>query len=208
MTPKFTSNQGRYLAFIHHYTLLHHQPPAEADMQQYFRTSPPAVHQMVLNLEKRGLISRVPGQARSTCVLVPSSELPSLEHPCLEPTSPAPESGDDADDRVELVVRLARRTILKLFERNDANPLDDAEFAPLVRGVADAVEEDLREAGRPASEAAATRERVVDFAVDMYVHLCARNDPDGADADEDGRIFRYLMVHGEWPQRRQQRRKR
>ena len=49
-TERFTPKQGQYLAFIHHYTLIHGQAPAEADMQRYFRTSPPAVHQMVLAL--------------------------------------------------------------------------------------------------------------------------------------------------------------
>jgi hypothetical protein len=42
----FTPKQGQYLAFIHLYTRLHRQPPAETDMQQYFRVSPPSVHQM------------------------------------------------------------------------------------------------------------------------------------------------------------------
>lgn len=44
----FTPKQGQYLAFIYAYTRLHRRPPAEADMQQYFRVSPPSVHQMVL----------------------------------------------------------------------------------------------------------------------------------------------------------------
>jgi DNA-binding MarR family transcriptional regulator len=30
-------------------------------MQLYFKTTPPTVHQVVINLEKRGLISRQPG---------------------------------------------------------------------------------------------------------------------------------------------------
>ena len=36
----FTPKQGQYLVFIHAYTRLHRRPPAEADMQQYFRVSP------------------------------------------------------------------------------------------------------------------------------------------------------------------------
>jgi len=39
----FTPKQGQYLAFIYAYTRLHRRPPAEADMQQYFRVSPPSV---------------------------------------------------------------------------------------------------------------------------------------------------------------------
>jgi hypothetical protein len=36
----FTPKQGQYLAFIHLYMRLHRQPPAESDMQEYFRVSP------------------------------------------------------------------------------------------------------------------------------------------------------------------------
>jgi hypothetical protein len=42
--PRFTVKQGQYLAFIHWYTKLHRTPPAEADLQRYFRVTPPAVH--------------------------------------------------------------------------------------------------------------------------------------------------------------------
>ncbi len=34
-------------------------------MQRFFKVTPPSVHQMVLTLEKRGFITKVPGQARS-----------------------------------------------------------------------------------------------------------------------------------------------
>ncbi len=52
---------------------------AETDMQRYFRVTPPTVHQMVLRLEERGFINRVPGQARTIKVLVPLEQLPPLE---------------------------------------------------------------------------------------------------------------------------------
>jgi Mn-dependent DtxR family transcriptional regulator len=54
----FTPKQGQYLAFIELYARLHRRPPAETDMQEYFRVSPPSVHQMVLTLERAGLITR------------------------------------------------------------------------------------------------------------------------------------------------------
>jgi Mn-dependent DtxR family transcriptional regulator len=73
----FTPKQGQYLAFIHAYTRLHRRPPAEADMQQYFRVSPPSVHQMVLTLERGGVIARQPG-ARSVEMLVDPQHLPAL----------------------------------------------------------------------------------------------------------------------------------
>jgi DNA-binding MarR family transcriptional regulator len=77
--PKtFTLKQAQYLAYIHLYTRLHRRPPAEADIQQYFRVTPPSVHQMVLMLERKGFIKRQPGVARSIEVLVDPKLLPEL----------------------------------------------------------------------------------------------------------------------------------
>jgi DNA-binding MarR family transcriptional regulator len=74
----FTPKQGQYLAFIHLYSRLHRRPPAETDMQEYFRVSPPSVHQMVLTLERAGLIRRQPRSPRSIEVLVDPKHLPEL----------------------------------------------------------------------------------------------------------------------------------
>ena len=74
----FTPKQGQYLAFIHLYTRLHRRPPAETDMQEYFRVSPPSVHQMVLSLERGRLIKRLPRTPRSIEVLVDPKDLPEL----------------------------------------------------------------------------------------------------------------------------------
>ena len=79
MANKFSEKQGQYLAFIYYYTKTHRQPPAESDMQEYFRVSPPVVHQMVVTLSEKDLISRVPGQARTIRVLVPEDELSKLK---------------------------------------------------------------------------------------------------------------------------------
>jgi Mn-dependent DtxR family transcriptional regulator len=76
--PGFTVKQGQYLAFIYAYTRIHGRPPAEADLQHYFRVSPPSIHQMVLTLERAGLIGRKPGVARSIEVLVAPELLPVL----------------------------------------------------------------------------------------------------------------------------------
>ncbi len=59
----FTETQGQYLAFIHAYSKIHRRAPAEADMQRFFEVTPPTVHRMVLELEKRGLIRREPRQS-------------------------------------------------------------------------------------------------------------------------------------------------
>ncbi len=78
----FTAKQGQYLAFIHAYTQLLGRPPAEADMQRHFRVTPPSVHQMVLTLERQGLILRQPGRqpgvARSIQLSVDPQSLPDL----------------------------------------------------------------------------------------------------------------------------------
>src|SRR3546814_4072937 len=75
---RFTGKQGQYLAFIDAYTRVNRRPPAEADMQRYFRVSPPSAHQMVLTLERTGLIRRQLGYARSIQVLVDTEHLPVL----------------------------------------------------------------------------------------------------------------------------------
>ena len=81
--PVFTPRQGQYLAFIHAYTLVNGRPPAQADIQRFFRLTPPSVHQMLLTLERAGLISRRAGVPRSIAILVDRSVLPQLEpgHP-------------------------------------------------------------------------------------------------------------------------------
>jgi repressor LexA len=74
----FTTRQGQFLAFIHYYTKLNRQPPAEADMQRHFQVTPPVVHDMILTLEKKGLIARTPGAARTIRVLLPPEQVPDL----------------------------------------------------------------------------------------------------------------------------------
>lgn len=77
--PSFTAKQGQYLAFIYYYTKLHGVPPAEADFRQYFRVTPPVVHQMILKLEAEGFLQRTPGKARSIRLRLSRAELPDLE---------------------------------------------------------------------------------------------------------------------------------
>jgi Mn-dependent DtxR family transcriptional regulator len=77
--PRYTEKQGQYLALIYYYTKIHGRSPSEAEMQAYFDVTPPTVHQMVLSLERNGLITRTPGQARSIRPLLPRDELPDLE---------------------------------------------------------------------------------------------------------------------------------
>lgn len=75
---RFTELQGQYLAFIHAYTKVSGRPPAQADLQRFFSVTPPSVHRMVLALERKGLLRRTPGQARSLELLVAPEDLPVL----------------------------------------------------------------------------------------------------------------------------------
>jgi len=79
MKTRFTEKQGHYLAFIYYHTKVNGRPPAEADMQRYFRVTPPSVHQMVVTLEANAFVERIPGQGRSIRLLIPRDELPDLE---------------------------------------------------------------------------------------------------------------------------------
>ena len=74
----YTERQGQYLAFIHAYTKVNGRPPAQADMQRFFAVTAPSVHQMLITLERRGLLRRTPGRARSLEVLIAPEHLPNL----------------------------------------------------------------------------------------------------------------------------------
>nr|VFJ60886.1 MAG: repressor LexA [Candidatus Kentron sp. FM]VFJ62469.1 MAG: repressor LexA [Candidatus Kentron sp. FM]VFK14228.1 MAG: repressor LexA [Candidatus Kentron sp. FM] len=77
--PAYTPKQGQYLAFIHHYQKLHGVAPAQADIQKYFKVTPPTVHGMLLKLEEKRYIRRQPGVARSIEILLPEKDIPDLK---------------------------------------------------------------------------------------------------------------------------------
>src|SRR5258705_5012893 len=78
--PAKLHRQARPVSGFHLCLFAHvRRPPAETDMQRHFRVSPPSVHQMVVTLERNGLIRRQPGVARSIELLVPPEALPILE---------------------------------------------------------------------------------------------------------------------------------
>src|SRR4051812_33877513 len=102
--PMFTVRQGEYLSFIQSYTTKVGVSPSFEDIARHFGTassrgprcdtpsrslpapavarrgaapgSPPNVDGMIKTLERRGLLSRSPGVARSLRVLVPAEALP------------------------------------------------------------------------------------------------------------------------------------
>jgi DNA-binding MarR family transcriptional regulator len=79
-SPKtYTAKQGQFLAFIYYYTKIHKQSPSQADIQKYFATTPSSVHQMLATLQKQGLITVIPGKARSITLLLTREDLPDLD---------------------------------------------------------------------------------------------------------------------------------
>ena len=51
---------------------------AHADVMRYFRVTPPSVNQMLIPLEREGLIRRQPGVASSVELLIDPGTLPQL----------------------------------------------------------------------------------------------------------------------------------
>ncbi|MCB9267541.1 MAG: MarR family transcriptional regulator [Lewinellaceae bacterium] len=76
---EYTKKQGQYLAFIYYYRKLNRVAPAHSDIQQYFRSDPASVNNMLKTLERKGFIRREPGKARSIELLLEREQLPELE---------------------------------------------------------------------------------------------------------------------------------
>ncbi len=191
--PRFTETQGRYLAFLHAYTAVHGHAPSEAEMQDYFKVTPPSVHRMILALEQRRLIAREPGVARSIRVLLPAAELPPLDG-----DEPAPRgrsgagSADDPLERATVVEQTGREVVKVMLARAINMGIDDADSLPLVAAAADAVEKMVRAAGIAPRGARLVRERVLDVAEEEYLRLCNDQDEKG-DPEEDAARFRELL---------------
>ena len=187
MKSPYTSRQGQFLAYINHYITLHGRPPAEAEMMQFFQVTPPSVHQMILTLERRGLISRVPGQARSITLRLPPEELPQLHGGTATAASYLPPLKTEihlALDMETILLRFGKLQLEYWFSYNYQNPLDESEFVPLLDmlidsfahgGVSAASVKQLRRHAcemnlryRRRVEPATTFEECVDF---MFVYL-------------------------------------
>lgn len=88
-----TRRQAEYLAFIAQYRDLLGASPSEGDIAHFFGVSAPSAHQMVVTLEAKGLLHRLPGVARSARVAVsrhvsrplPSSRLADAKIYALRP---------------------------------------------------------------------------------------------------------------------------
>jgi repressor LexA len=187
MKPPYTPRQGQFLAFIHHYTTLHGRPPAEAEMADFFRVTPPSVHLMVLTLERRGFITRVPGQARSIALRLPPEALPPLQAvgvgAVIPPPPPAPGLAGTGNDELAFL-RLGKRQLEDLFAYHARNPLGESGTVQLL----DVLVESFAHAGLGA--------RLVHdlcrHACTLYHHHCRVNLPRHTFEQSVELLFKYL----------------
>lgn len=76
-----TRQQGQFLAYIRAYMLHSHAgvAPTHAILQKYFDLTPPSVNSMLIRLETRGFIRRIPHQARAIELTIHEDLIPPLE---------------------------------------------------------------------------------------------------------------------------------
>jgi len=187
MKPPYTSRQGQFLAFIHHYTTLHGRPPAEVEMVQFFQVTPPTVHQMILTLERRGLIIRAPGQARSIKMTLSPEKLPPLPDLSASTGTPLPvrqTEGQQPKDTEATLLRLGKIQIEDLFAYYDQNSLDDSEFIPLL----DILIESFARAGLSAVRVKELRRH----ACELYHQCCQEAEPESTMESNMKLMFSYL----------------
>jgi DNA-binding MarR family transcriptional regulator len=78
-----TRQQGQFLAFIREYMMRNEArvAPTHAVLQQFFNLTAPSVNSMLIRLEKRGFIRRVPGKARAIELTISTERIPQLDRP-------------------------------------------------------------------------------------------------------------------------------
>jgi repressor LexA len=187
MKPPYTPRQGQFLAYINHYITLHGRPPAEAEMMQFFQVTPPSVHQMILTLERRGLISRVPGQARSIALLLPCEKLPPLHGATASATihPPPPKTGNHPSTDMETtLLRFGKAQLGRWFNYNDQKPLDDSEFVPLL----DMLIDSFVHAGLSAASVGQLRRH----ACEVYHRYCQQTEIETTFEENLDLMFSYL----------------
>lgn len=152
MIVEITSRQLQYMIFIAQYLELVGVAPSEGDIADYFGVSGPSAHQMVVTLETKGLLARLPGQSRSIRLLVSGNGLPVI--------------GGDGEEATNPHVGLASfaRYLAKRFAGSGAHSL--ARFASILR-LAYRSEELLLESGASPRFAERTREALLRAAQEM-----------------------------------------
>ncbi len=151
-----TERQARILSFIHRYVASYGLSPSFEEIASQFGTTAPSVSSTIKGLERRGLLSRMPGVARSLRVLVPESALQGSDFGCGKAgggrriSPPASVSPSDA------AVAAALAVIEVLMKRIEAG----GDRSVLVVRSAEAVRASLKEAGLGEGEATEAARRV------------------------------------------------
>ena len=78
-----TRRQGQFLAFIREYMLRNEAgvAPTRAALQKFFNLTAPSVNSMLIRLERRGFIRRIPRQARAIELIINPDWIPPLDRP-------------------------------------------------------------------------------------------------------------------------------
>ena len=78
-----TRQQGQFLAFIREYIMRNQAgvAPSHVDFQRFFDLTPPSVNSMLIRLEQRGFIRRIPGKARAIELTINLDWIPPLDRP-------------------------------------------------------------------------------------------------------------------------------
>ena len=78
-----TRQQGQFLAFIAEYIMRNQGgvAPSHADLQRFFNLTAPSVNSMLIRLEQRGFIRRIPGKARAIELVIKPDQVPPLDRP-------------------------------------------------------------------------------------------------------------------------------
>ena len=157
MTPVFTARQGEYLTFIHGFTKKFGVAPSFEEIGAHFGTTAPSVNNMIKTLCARGLLSRVPGAARSLRVLVPASQLPEGEFGSARRKSSVRSNPDPAVPSAVDVAVMAATSVLDVLMPHIA---DEELAAGLVSEAAQALRSSLAAAGASSEEALEAGRRV------------------------------------------------
>ena len=161
MPAEFTVRQGEYLSFIQDYTTKFGVSPSFEDIARHFGTAPPNVNGMIKTLERRGLLSRSPGVARSLRVVVPAellprsafgSRAPRARTPLVSVGAPSPSAADAAVAAALAVLEVVMPRLPSATRRSSG--------AKLVLEVAAAVYESLVRLGVEEPQAAEVSRRV------------------------------------------------
>jgi DNA-binding MarR family transcriptional regulator len=76
---RVTRAQGQLVAYVYWYAKVHRVPLAENEIADFLGIQGPSVHQMILRLESKAILSRRPGEPRTIKILPPREEIPDLE---------------------------------------------------------------------------------------------------------------------------------